>query len=215
MCGPIAISLPRSARPPLRESAERMMYHAGRVITYSTLGAVIGLGGNAISLAGYGRTLSIAAGVMMAVSAVTQLVWHRAVLPGTLVHRALAPVRAALQKLLTRHGALAHLGIGLLNGLLPCGLVTAALLGSLGTGSILKGALFMSCFGLGTVPLMAAVSLGGARLTCSMRHRLRYAAPVMALVVAMLFLFRGAALGIPYISPAAPTAAHPHACCAR
>ena len=43
---------------------------------------------------------------------------------------------------------------GLLNGLLPCGLVYFALLGAVATGTMWEGAIFMGGFGLGTLPLL-------------------------------------------------------------
>ncbi|SRR5579883_637345 len=214
MCGPIAISLPRTGHQALREAAHRMTYQFGRVITYTTLGAIVGVGGNAIALSGYSRTLSIASGSAMLAALILQLVWRRELISGKQVEKVIAPLKQTLRSLLTKHGALTHLGIGLLNGLLPCGLVTAALLGSLGAGSIGGAALFMLGFGMGTLPVMSAIAIGGAKLSCRVREKLRYAAPAISLVVAMLLLVRGMALGIPHVSPAKPTVTHP-SCCQR
>ncbi len=43
---------------------------------------------------------------------------------------------------------------GLLNGLLPCGLVYFALLGAVAAGTSLEGGVFMTGFGIGTLPLL-------------------------------------------------------------
>jgi sulfite exporter TauE/SafE len=214
MCGPIAFALPRTGRRAWAEAAHRMTYQFGRVTTYTALGAIVGIGGNAISLSGYGRTLSIAAGAVMLLALALQLLWGREIISGKPVEKIIAPLKRSISQLLTQHGAAAHFGIGLLNGLLPCGLVTAALLGALGTGAISSSALFMFGFGGGTLPVMSAISIGGARLSCRVRQRLRYAAPAIGVVVATLFLLRGMALGIPHISPAAFTPSH-HSCCSK
>ena len=208
MCGPIAISLPRSGAAPRREVVHRMTYQVGRVITYTSLGAIIGIGGSALALAGYSRSLSLTAGFLMIGALAVQLVWRKELISGAPVERIIAPVKATLRSLLSKHGAMTHLGIGLLNGLLPCGLVTAALIGSLGTGSMSGGALFMLGFGLGTLPVMSAIAIGGSRISCGIRERFRFAAPAIGLMVASLMLLRGMGLGIPMISPAPTLAAH-------
>lgn len=47
---------------------------------------------------------------------------------------------------------------GALNGLLPCGLVYAAAIGSTATGSLSTGVAFMVLFGLGTWPALVAIA---------------------------------------------------------
>jgi hypothetical protein len=102
--------------------------------------------------------------------------------------------------------------IGLVNGLLPCGLVYIALLGALSTQSITGGALFMAIYGLGTIPLMFAVSILGQLLNTNWRNRIRKATPVAMFLVGILILLRGLNLGIPYVSPviSSPTQVSSH-----
>lgn len=90
---------------------------------------------------------------------------------------------------------------GLLNGLLPCGLVYLALAGALSAPGIGGAAAYMCLFGLGTLPLMLALSLSGQLVPLAWRQRLRRAVPVTALALAGLFILRGLGLGIPYVSP--------------
>ena len=47
--------------------------------------------------------------------------------------------------------------IGLLNGILPCGLVYIALAGAVSSSTVLSGAIYMVAFGLGTLPMMLGV----------------------------------------------------------
>jgi len=93
--------------------------------------------------------------------------------------------------------------VGLLNGLLPCGLVYIAVAGALATGSVLEGVLYMFLFGLGTAPLLLATALIGNLSTAKIRNQLSKAIPYVVVVVGVLFILRGANLGIPYISPSA------------
>ncbi|MBS1562261.1 MAG: sulfite exporter TauE/SafE family protein [Bacteroidetes bacterium] len=213
MCGPIALALPTSPGPRFDRIAGRVLYQLGRISTYGALGAIIGLGGSAISMAGYGRVLSIVAGSLMIIAAVLQLLWHRSLLPSAFLHRVTAPVRSALAKNMTKRSKLTLYTIGVFNGLLPCGLVTAALLGAAGNGTVTGSAAFMAMFGLGTVPMMLGISLGGVMLGQPLRRAFRFAAPVIAVLVGSVIIVRGMALDIPYLSPPAPVEHGKVSCC--
>ncbi|MCX6139571.1 MAG: sulfite exporter TauE/SafE family protein [Candidatus Kapabacteria bacterium] len=204
MCGPIALALPSTGRAGILRFAEKGLYHVGRIATYSILGVLVGLGASVFELAGYGRVASITAGVLMIVTAGLQLIWHRNLLPSGPIHRITAPIRSRLGELLRKRSLLALTGIGLLNGLLPCGLVTSALLGSAATTEPLSGMIFMASFGVGTLPVMMSISLSGTFLTNRMRSSLRVVMPLLALVVGIVVILRGLALDIPYLSPPEP-----------
>src|SRR5690606_4364182 len=91
--------------------------------------------------------------------------------------------------------------IGLLNGLLPCGLVYMAVAGALATGNILYSSLFMGAFGLGTLPAMVTMSFAGSFISMSMRNNLRKSVPYIVGIMGILLILRGMNLNIPYISP--------------
>jgi hypothetical protein len=91
--------------------------------------------------------------------------------------------------------------LGLVNGLLPCGLVYVACAGATATGSVPGGALYMALFGLGTIPLMLAISLSGRLVPFAWRLKLARVIPVSVLLLALLLILRGMSLGIPYLSP--------------
>ncbi|HOW32340.1 MAG TPA: sulfite exporter TauE/SafE family protein, partial [Bacteroidales bacterium] len=91
--------------------------------------------------------------------------------------------------------------IGLLNGLLPCGLVYIAIAGSIGSGSALMGAIYMALFGLGTMPMLLAINLSGGFISTSLRKKINKLIPILVIIVGILFILRGLSLGIPYISP--------------
>ena len=91
--------------------------------------------------------------------------------------------------------------IGMLNGLLPCGLVYMAIAGAIGVGSSAGGALYMLLFGLATIPMLLAISMAGNMLSFQIRQKINKLIPVMVVVVGLLFILRGLSLGIPYLSP--------------
>lgn len=91
--------------------------------------------------------------------------------------------------------------LGMVNGLLPCGLVYgAAALAATASGAW-AGMGAMALFGMGTVPVMLGLGLGGHALPTAWRLRLSALTPVSLGVVGVLMVLRGLALGIPYLSP--------------
>jgi sulfite exporter TauE/SafE len=195
MCGPLTFALQQLPGSALRFVPSRLAYNLGRVVTYSLLGLVCGLAGKAISLAGFERGLSIALGV--------------ALLAGLFISRKLVVSSSRLvERLKTRMGALlrrrsfaSQCLLGLLNGLLPCGLVYVACAGAASTGNIFHAAGYMALFGAGTVPMMLAIALSGRLMPFSLRLKLAKVIPVSVMVLAALLIMRGLSLGIPYLSP--------------
>ena len=208
MCGPLALALPTGGKHGLALAPGRALYNAGRVTTYCLLGVVFGLIGRSLALAGVQRWVSIGLGV--------------AILFGVFVARARAltvkfalPVawlKQVLGRLLQRQSLAAQYWFGVLNGLLPCGLVYIACVGSAATGGLFSGVEYMLVFGLGTVPMMLALSLAGQALPFAFRLRLQRLIPVCLALVAVLLILRGLSLGIPYLSPDL-MGDQPGACC--
>lgn len=197
MCGPLALALPASGGNAAGYFVGRLAYNLGRIITYCALGIVFGLLGKTLLLAGVQRWLSITLGVLLLVGLLTSrrlALWR----PVTAV---VERVKRGMGFLLRRQSADALLGLGLLNGLLPCGLVYVACAGATATGDLFTGALYMVVFGLGTVPMMLAISLSGRLVPFSLRLKLLKAVPVAVFLLATLLILRGMELGIPYVSP--------------
>ncbi|WP_051141270.1 sulfite exporter TauE/SafE family protein [Salisaeta longa] len=195
MCGPLALGLPGAQHAPWRFLAERLVYNSGRVVTYTLLGALAGTVGLALSFAGLQRVVSVAVGGGMMAAAVVPWVrqqWGR-------VERGPAqwfgPLMKPIQRLYARGGWVALLGVGLLNGLLPCGFVYAALATAVAAGSLAGSMAFMAGFGLGTFPAMLAVSLAGRVASATWRERLTRFAPIGLFVVGVLLVLRGTAMG--------------------
>jgi sulfite exporter TauE/SafE len=197
MCGPLALALPQGAQRAGTFLAGRVAYNLGRIITYCGLGLMFGLLGKTLLLAGVQRGLSIGLGVALLVGlfASRKIALWRPVT--ALVDR----VKRAMGFLLRRRTADALLALGLLNGLLPCGLVYVACAAAITTGGLLHGALYMLAFGLGTVPMMLAISLSGKLVPFQLRLKLLRAVPIAVFLVASLLILRGMELGIPFVSP--------------
>lgn len=218
MCGPLALALPRPRSTGVGSLlVGRSLYNAGRVTTYVVMGAIVGLGGTALSVAGIGQTVSIVAGSLMVVMAVIQLAMHRSLVPVWFTTKVGGIAQSIIGRQLSNPTPFSLFVIGMGNGLLPCGLVVTALVGSLASGAIVSSMMFMAVFGIGTLPSMLVASISASVLSITARQRLRYAAPFLALLVGGAIILRGMNLGIPFVSPAVSTSQHhgTSSCCSH
>jgi sulfite exporter TauE/SafE len=200
MCGPIALSL-----PPIKDTAfsrffGTLLYNFGRVLTYSLIGIMVGSIGETFVMAGWQQGLSIVLGTILLLFI---LVPHAANFFHTehFSLRWLKWIRNSIGKLFQQRTYASVFFIGLLNGLLPCGLVYIAVAGAIASGSTLNGAVFMAFFGLGTLPMMWAIGFMGGMVSISLRKTLRKAYPFIVVLMGCLLILRGLELNIPFISP--------------
>jgi len=171
-------------------------YHAGRIVTYSLLGALFGALGAATL--GIVDLLPLQRAVYILANAFLLLLGTSLVLgtPGVPIMqrfgaRAFAPVLRALQPVLQRSDASGRVAMGLVWGLMPCALIYSVLPLALLAGGAWQGGLVMLAFGLGTVPnlLATGVLLGSAGRFLSGRA-MRHAAAVMMIAFGMLGIWR-------------------------
>lgn len=197
MCGPIALALPFQRGSRLLALGHVLVYNLGRVITYMALGTVIGLAGRGLFLAGMQSWLSIALGILFLVVALFSINLESRVvrLPG--IRQLNGWVQKKLGVLLRRQGVFSLLGIGMLNGLLPCGLVYMAVAGAVTAGTAVEGAWFMTMFGLGTIPMMLAIAMLGQFIPVAWRNRIRKLLPLFLVIFALFFLMRGLNFSVP------------------
>jgi sulfite exporter TauE/SafE/copper chaperone CopZ/plastocyanin domain-containing protein len=156
MCGGINLSqcIPQTnVRDGSRAAALRpsFLYNLGRVVSYTTVGGIVGALGSVLTLTGSFRgAIQLIAGVFMVIMGINML----GIFPWL---RKLAPrmPRIFARKIDAEKGkSKSPLIVGLLNGLMPCGPLQAMQIYALSTGSPVTGALSMLLFSLGTVPLM-------------------------------------------------------------
>lgn len=197
MCGPLVLAVPVLGQGTSRFTS-RALYHGGRIATYIALGVVSGLLGQTLSVAGLQNWLSLIAGAAIVAGLAAS---SSRFASGTPALKAVRTLKSAFGKILSQKTQRSLLLLGALNGLLPCGLVYVACAGAAATGSIAQGSLFMALFGLGTTPMLVGVTLAAARLQRTLPFRWSRIAPISALLLALLLMLRGLALGIPWLSP--------------
>ncbi len=203
MCGPIALALPISQSGWLQKVLGTLLYNIGRAITYAAMGAVFGVLGEGIQLGGFQSWVSIAMGVIMVLSVLFPVLFRNTHFFNQYINGYVIRLQDTLAPLFRNRSLFPLFVIGLLNGLLPCGLVYVALAGAIATGGVANGALFMFLFGLGTLPMLAAVTLLGNALSGPFKTAINKLVPYVVVIIGVLFILRGLNLGIPYISPPA------------
>jgi sulfite exporter TauE/SafE len=191
MCGGFILAISQT-RDKTSALLHQGVYFLGKAITYAILGALVGLIGAALTTGfkGFQNGLSIFAGIVMVIiglgliGAFDRL--GRLDRVGEWV-----PLKKALGYFLRDRSLSGSLGLGLLNGLLPCGLVYGILAKAGSTGSISMGALTMFVFGISTVPALLALGLTGHLLRPAWRARLNTAAGIVVIVLGLFTFIRG------------------------
>lgn len=172
MCGPL-VGLHGGAKT----TRLALVHSLGRLTTYAALGAIAGLVGSAVDLAGDLASVQRAATIVAALAMVAIGV-HQIVQVRVTRARTRSPFGAALRHLRSRSEVRRSYLIGTLTGLLPCGWLWAFVIVAAGTASPVSGALVMLAFWLGTVPAM----VGLLRVTGPLLARIRARLPAITAI---------------------------------
>ena len=182
MCGSVIGTLTLSLAPEIRNNKRRLFffvlnYNIGRISSYTLAGAIVGLLGTLFNLPithGEGhRALQLFSAAIMISAGLYIAGWfpHFAYIEklGAKFWQLIEPCGRQLIPVKTRLHALLF---GMIWGWLPCGLVYGALTLSATTGDVLRSALTMLAFGLGTLPAVMGVGIMTGILTklSRMRH---------------------------------------------
>ncbi len=209
MCGPIALALPSVGNSRMSFVIGKMIYNIGRIITYSTLGLIMGIIGHRFAMAGFQKYLSIGAGILILLSVALFAFGNqnRPTLFNAWLLKYTSNIKALFRKLFGMRSRLTLLSIGIVNGLLPCGFVYIALAGAIANSEDLyllnipfSSLFYMLLFGLGTVPAMLSISLFGNFIGIRFKNTIRKATPYIAIIVAVFLIYRGFMI-------------HPNTCC--
>ncbi|MFH1426999.1 MAG: sulfite exporter TauE/SafE family protein [Patescibacteria group bacterium] len=168
-----------------KTSLPHWQYNAGRLISYTVVGAILGGFGSffGINPSFSGVVLLIAAifMVMMGLSLITNFAWLNKIKLKTPDF-----IAKFLFKNKHKKKPKGPLVIGLLTGFMPCGPLQAMELYALTTGSITKGALSMGIYALGTVPLMFGF---GSFISLISQTKIKQMMKISGVVVVILGLF--------------------------
>jgi sulfite exporter TauE/SafE/copper chaperone CopZ/plastocyanin domain-containing protein len=218
MCGGINLSqcIPSAGTPQEGERLQVLLpsalYNAGRVLSYTLVGAIVGALGSVITLSGrFQGAVQLAAGVFMMIMGINMLGIFPALrrfnprMPGIFARKIEALTAPASGTTSSRRPGTedpqrqkssSPLIIGLLNGLMPCGPLQAMQLYALSTGSPITGGISMFLFSLGTVPFMFGIgALSSALSTVFGSHaftqRVMKAGAILVTVLGMTMFTNG------------------------
>jgi hypothetical protein len=209
MCGPIVLSYSVSvesltakseASPASSLLRNHLAYHAGRILTYSALGAVAGVAGQTMGLighlAGFSHALALISGILMILGGIVML----GVLPSRFIGSKLLRIPSFVLRragrLLSAPSSVNRFLLGLTLGLLPCGLIYAALLKAMATGSPLNGAVTMLAFGVGTAGALFALGIFSSAVRMRLNRWGSQLAAVGVTLMGVLLVWRGTMPGM-------------------
>jgi hypothetical protein len=198
MCGPLVLMTPVTGKSRSAFFASKLAYHAGRLATYALLGAFFGLVGESLVFAGIQRWLSLLIGILMllAIFFATPFKTRLTAIPMS--------IKKIFGKLIHSRTLLSIFALGATNGLLPCGLVYAAATASIAVGSLPASIAYMLLFGLGTLPMLLAISLMGQRLPLLNRPFVQKLVPITVALVGLIMILRSQPLAL-FANPAERT----------
>lgn len=201
MCGAISIMLPTDSHNPLKKALQLSVYHIGKLLSYASIGLLFGALGKGLFLAGFQQRLSIVLGTcMLMVILIPERVLMRYNFSKP-IFKVVSNVKSTLGAQFKKKTYKSLFVIGLLNGFLPCAMVYVAVFGALAMQNLLNGVLYMTFFGLGTIPLLITVAYMQDLISNTFRSTIQKIIPYAAVCLALLFIVRGLGLGIPYVSP--------------
>jgi sulfite exporter TauE/SafE len=206
MCGGIVSALTlglddAARRSPLRLFPHLLSYNAGRIVSYAAAGAIAGaFSAQVLDLLPPAQAMFVArviSGGFMILLGLYLAGWWPAlnVLErwGGVLWRRIEPLG---RRMLPVRNPAQALGVGLVWGWLPCGMVYSALVWALASGSAAQGAMLMIAFGLGTVPMLFAIGATAERLNRFVRQpRVRQLAGAIVIAFGVLALLGVAGQG--------------------
>ncbi len=194
-------SIPLKSRPSLLRV---LAYNTGRISSYAAAGAIAGGASQAavtlLQLSTMQQVLYWIANLMLvALGLYLSELWRGLAYLEAAGQHLWRHIRPLLAPMLPMDTPWRALGLGMLWGWLPCGMVYSILLTALLSGSAGRGAMVMVAFGLGTLPTLFGLGLVGERLRLAMqRPSMRLACGLLVAAFGVLGMARalhGAPLG--------------------
>jgi uncharacterized protein len=192
MCGPLAAGmLGRRQDMGLQVWWSALGYNIGRTIGYMIIGLFFGLIGSMVAFAGVQKAISIGLGVIMVLFFLFSINPDHLISNHPWLRSFYSVISYAMARLTHKTTQVPSMGLGLINGFLPCGLVYLAIAGALSLSNVWGSMGFMMFFGLGTFPAMMAMSMSHKMVSIKNRMSMRKIYPMVTLVMGVYLIYRG------------------------
>ncbi len=175
------------ARSMQRQFPRAIVYNGGRILSYAVLGVIVALVGKTAvgAIPDLAAPVRLVSGLLIILVGLQVAFGWRILAPlesaGARIWARIAPAARGLVPVQTMPQAL---GLGLIWGWLPCGLVYSVLLIAATTAEPLAGALVMIAFGFGTMPAMLATGVSASKLAGFMSGK-RLGAGLLIVILGM------------------------------
>lgn len=200
MCGPLMLAIPASGKGYWKELTVKLLYQVGRVLTYMCLGYLLGYIGTLGSAIKNGQQwITWITGIALLLAGISHFIPINKKGFYQMQQRLFQPFFKRIGFWLHKSGG--HFFAGMLNGLLPCGMVYMALASALSATTAVGGAFFMGMFGLGTIPLLLVFTFAGALGKSRLRFSFNRWLPALFIIMGLWFLLRASNMDIPFLSP--------------
>ena len=199
MCGPLLVAIQGSQQISWRQTFNKLLYQTGRILTYGCIGLLVGLLGSLATLQEWQQGFSVITGAILIVIGLFYFLGKNSRQLARLQTKAIQPLIRVMGRWLYRPGGAFLTGI--LNGILPCGMVYMALASAMNADRLMNSFWFMVLFGLGTLPLMLIFSFAASLPKGVFKIKFAGIIPFLYLLMGVWFLLRGANLDIAYLSP--------------
>jgi sulfite exporter TauE/SafE len=183
MCGGLMISsAPEEGKGLLGAAQPTLLYNAGRILSYTATGGIIGALGSALAISVQVKLwIIVLSGLLMVIMGLNMAGFN-------LLRSVFIRIPTAWSTRIRTNGPLS---LGLLTGLFPCGPLQIMQMYALGTGNAVAGATAMLIFALGTTPAMLPVGIFSGLLTRSTSRSLLQFSGVLVIVLGILMTNRG------------------------
>jgi uncharacterized protein len=155
MCSPLAAAVTNYRNPSF---INRIIYNTGRILSYGVLGAIISSIGSLFQFPVLQNAFSLVLGCTLILFGVTGIAHFKVPVITNVLSQLTQFVKTLFKKFLIKKTTTALLILGIINGLLPCGLTYLALSYCILLPTATEGFLFMILFGLGTFPVMLGLT---------------------------------------------------------
>ena len=196
MCGPLSLVAPVSKEHRVAMLTDMSMYHLSRTAAYALMGAVIGSVGQLFAISKIQSYLAAFFGVLLVVWGLSYFLplgrekWLNAI-----------GIERVFVKLYNRYLSKSSRKnvavLGLLNGILPCGLVYSAMAMAFLGSNLVQGAVQMMLFGLGTMPLLFAFQLGMGNKSVLTFLKRRGLSPILFIVSGSFVIYKALSIMVP------------------
>ena len=155
MCSPLVVAVTNLNGP---QFINRVVYNSGRILSYTLLGMIAASFGALFKFTGFQQVVSMALGALLILGGVLGLTYLKIPFLTKAILAVTGGIKKTFSKFLSKKSMSSLTLMGMLNGVLPCGLTSIALAYCISLSTPQEGFLFMLIFGLATLPVMLGLT---------------------------------------------------------